>query len=343
MSFADALLPFSNLVHFWWLPILAVLLDRMIGDPPTVPHPVRWIGALLGFIEPRARRFSASERLAGFLAAMAALFLTWLAVHVLLLFPFFMATVFAVYLGFAGLALGQLLREGKAALALLAANDIPGARAAVGMLVSRDVSNADHGELCRVLAETLSENCNDAFIAPFFWLVLGGPAGLWLYKTASTMDSMWGYPYEPWTRFGTVAARLDDVLAYVPARLTALFLYFGMVFRNWRNWRNWRNRKTAGTGAPAWPGFARLARDAKTMKSPNAGWPMAACAWIHGAAMGGKAVYDGKIVDKPVLGPPGASWTTDKLRDLLEAITVSAYGGAALLWLTGCLFWGIVA
>jgi len=328
MNFADTLPPFSNLAHYWWIPILAVLLDRIIGDPPNLPHPVRWIGALLKNIEPRARRFIASERLAGLFATGLAIFITWAAVRALLLLPLSLATVCAVYLGFAGLALGQLLREGKTALALLIKNDLPGARSAVGMLVSRDVSNADFDELCRVLAESLAENLNDAFVAPFFWFIMGGPVGLWLYKTVSTMDSMWGYPYAPWTRFGTAAARLDDILAYIPARLTAVFLYYGIRLK----------KRSQGI---VYPTFAWIVRDAKTMKSPNAGWPMAACAWIYGATMGGKAVYDGKIVDKPLLGPPDTRWTTTTLQNLLDGIAVSAYGGAILLWLMGHLAWRI--
>lgn len=320
MTFADALLPCSSLAVYLWLPPLAVCLDRAIGDPPSRPHPVRAIGALLRFAEPRARRLSVSERAAGVIAVIAALAVTWAVVRLLLLFPFIFALIFAVYLCFAGLALGQLVRESAAALALLEQSDIAGARQAVGMLVSRDVSGADKDELCRVLAETMAENLNDAFVAPFFWLLFGGPAALWLYKAASTMDSMWGYPHEPWTRFGTAAARLDDALAYVPARLTALFVYGGSFFAN-------------GRKPPAsWPGLARVAADAKTMKSPNAGWPMAACAWVHGAAMGGRAIYAGTTVEKPVLGPPGTAWSTGKLRNLLGGITVAAYGGAMSLW-----------
>lgn len=322
MNFSDALLPCSSLMFYLWLPPLAVWLDRALGDPSSWPHPVRAIGALLGFVEPRARRLPVSERAAGTAAVIAVLAATWVSVRLLLLFPFTFTLVFAAYLSFAGLALGQLVREGKAALALLEQNSVDDARSAIGMLVSRDISGVDRDELCRVLAETMAENLNDAFIAPFFWLVTGGPAALWLYKASSTMDSMWGYPYEPWTRFGTAAARLDDVMAYVPARLTALFVYGGAVFTN-------------GRKAPAsWPGFPRVAADAKTMKSPNAGWPMAACAWVHGAAMGGRAVYAGTIVEKPVLGLPGTGWTTEKLRSLLTGMTVAAHGGAAFLWVT---------
>ena len=331
MISADTLFPFADLSLYWWLPLLAVILDRLIGDPPAWPHPVRYVGALLTGIEPRARRLPVPGGLAGLIAACLALAATYAAARLLLWLPSLLALAAAVYLAFAGLALGQLLREGKAALALLEQGETAAARVAIGMLVSRDVSQSDHDELCRVLAESLAENLNDAFVAPFFWLLAGGPIVLWLYKTASTMDSMWGYPYPPWTRFGTAAARLDDVLAYIPARLTALFLHAAAILRAKRG--DWPEN---GPGEPPWPGFARVAADARAMKSPNAGWPMAACAWIHHAAMGGKAVYAGKIVDKPVLGPPGALWTTTKLRGLCKTIAMTGWISAAVL---GALGW----
>lgn len=320
MSFVDALFPFSDLVYYWWVPVLAAILDAAIGDPPAWPHPVRAVGALIARVEPRARRLPVPERVAGGIATLCVLLVTWAAVRLLLMMPFAIALALAVCLSFSGLALGQLYREGKAAITLLEQNDLAGARAAVGMLVSRDVGKADHDELCRVLAETLSENLNDAFVAPFFWLVVGGPVGLWLYKAASTMDSMWGYPHEPWTHFGTAAARLDDVLAFIPARLTVGLL-----------------RLVVPRG-PLWPGTRRVAEDARTMKSPNAGWPMAACAWLHGAAMGGRAVYAGTVVEKPVLGPPGVPWTTAKLTVLCATL---AKAGFTLVILLSSAVWCI--
>lgn len=329
MSFADLFFPLTDLTACWLVPALAVILDALIGDPPKWPHPVRLIGALCAFAEPLARRLPVPERLAGGVAVCFVLTATWVAARLLPAFPAVVACIFAVYLSFAGLALGQLLREGNAARVLLEQNDIEGARAAVGMLVSRDVSQSDRPELCRVLAETLAENLNDAFVAPFFWLTVGGPVGLWLYKAASTMDSLWGYPHEPWTRFGTAAARLDDGLAYVPARLTALFLFLTAPLAFSR---------TGGSTKPSyWPGFARVREDARKMKSPNAGWPMAACAWIHNAAMGGPAVYAGKTVAKPVLGPPGAAWTTDRLKALCGGIMAAGYASAAMMLATGCI------
>ncbi|MDL2210170.1 adenosylcobinamide-phosphate synthase CbiB [Desulfovibrio sp. OttesenSCG-928-O18] len=318
MSCAEIpLSPFATLSVYWAIPVIAVVLDRVFGDPPGKPHPVRLIGAALMYVEPRARRSIRDPFFAGLAAACAVLAGTYALVRLLLALPWVVAVIAAVYLAFSGIALGQLLREGKNALALLERGDTGAARKAVGYLVSRDVSAADDEELCRVLAESLAENLNDAFIAPFFWLLAGGPVALWLYKAASTMDSMWGYPHEPWTRFGTFAARLDDVLAFIPARLTALFLLLASCRLC---------RKTP----------AAVVSDAKKMKSPNAGWPMAAAAWACGAAMGGKAVYAGKTVEKPLLGPEGNAWTPETLRHLLTLLSRSGYGGALALFL--CFF-----
>ena len=312
---------YANLTAYWWLPLAAVLLDRFIGDPPKLPHPVRAIGALLAHVEPRARRSSSSPFQTGLVAVMAVMAAAYAVTRVVLFIPL-IGTLAAVYLGFAGLALGQLLREGKNALALIEAGDIPAARKAVGYLVSRDVSRANAEELCRVLAETLSENLNDGFTAPLFWLILGGPITLWLYKAASTMDSTWGYTHEPWTHFGTPAARLDDALAFIPARLTALLLVC--------------TGKALGMPMPD-VSFGAIRDDAKKMKSPNAGWPMAACARILGAAMGGRAVYAGKAVDKPILGPAGNAWSTEKLHALLRLLGFTGWTTLAALWGCGLL------
>lgn len=332
MSFADLILsPFADLPVYWWLPLAAVALDRLIGDPPRAPHPVRLIGAFLSHLEAVMRRITRAEFAAGFASVVIVIALVWAVARGLVGLPFFLGLAAAVYLSYAGLALGQLVREGDAAVTLLENGDIAAARRAVGFLVSRDVSGADHDELCRVLAESLSENMNDGFVAPLFWLVLTGPVGLWLYKAASTMDSMWGYPYSPWTRFGAAAARLDDVMAYIPARFTAVFLIFAA-----------RRLKIIARC----PSLGGMRADAARMKSPNAGWPMAACAWIHGSAMGGKAIYAGEVVEKPLLGAPGSEavpWTTDKLRHLILHLEISAFLATACFWIGGLalhlLFW----
>jgi adenosylcobinamide-phosphate synthase len=238
-----------------------------------------------------------------------------------------LGAVTAVYLAYAALALGCLLREGRRANELISAVDarrssspeLETARRAVSRLVSRDVSRLRKSALYRTLAETLSENFNDAFIAPLFWLLLGGQTGVWVYKCVSTADSRWGYKHDPWSRRGWAAARLDDALAFIPARLSALLLYM------------------AGSpeGRKSWPSWGVLRKEAARMESPNAGWGMAAAAWLHGAGMGGPAVYAGKIKEKPCLGPlitGESAWNEDKIAALLAHLRKAGFLGAALLW-----------
>lgn len=296
-----------------WLPLAAFLLDLLLADPRGVPHPVCLIGQLLNRLKgpvlaAKNQKIAGAAALALCLACAggAAAFLLWL--------PGLLGIAAGIYLAYAGLALGGLLREGRAAAQSIRDGDIEEARAAVSMLVSRDVSAMERDALYKTLAETLSENFTDAFVAPFFWLMLAGPAGLWIYKAASTADSMWGYRHEPWTRAGRAAARLDDALAFVPARLSMLFLYLGSGNRG------------------AWPGWRRIAAEARSMESPNAGWSMSASAWLHGAGMGGPAVYAGELKQKPLLGPGGNNWNYDKIVLLLEHLLKSGLVAALALW-----------
>jgi adenosylcobinamide-phosphate synthase len=308
------LFPAWDIASCWWLPLAACLLDRLVGDPPGWPHPVRLIGAWLRGIERPLRRLPPfMGGLAGLLLTLGA---TGLVAVLLTALPGLAGYGAALYLSFAGLALGQLVREGARARTLLDAGDLAGARRAVGRLVSRDVSGAGADELGRVLAESLSENFNDGFTAPLFWLVLGGPVGLWLYKAVSTMDSMWGYPFAPWTLFGRAAARADDVLAFVPARLSAFFLWLAGGAMGFS--------RRAGR---SWPGYAVFRAQALSMKSPNAGWPMAMAAWLHGRALGGPAIYNGAVVEKPRLGPDGGVWRGADIARLLRHLQLAALIG----------------
>ena len=319
--------PFSwDPAALWWLPLAALALDLVIGDPPRLPHPVRGIAWLADRLEKLLRpRLEALD--AGAAGTALVLAASGSVAYLVLFLPKVAALAAWLYLAFAGLALGQLLREGKKALHLLQAAEAKGngnapaldeARTAVQQLVSRDVSQSDAPTLAKTLAETLSENLNDAFVAPFFWLMLGGPVGLWLYKAASTLDSMWGYPHEPWTRFGRVAAKLDDALAFVPARLTVLFLRLSAPLCGARG---------------KWPGWPAVAAQARSMASPNAGWPMAACAWLHGAPMGGPALYNGVLVEKPRLGPQNGEWDAAGIRRLIRHLGLSGAISALALWL----------
>ncbi|MDO5484543.1 MAG: CobD/CbiB family cobalamin biosynthesis protein, partial [Desulfovibrionaceae bacterium] len=212
------------------------------------------------------------------------------------------------------------------------------AREALSWLVSRDTSQMDRPLMRKTLADTLSENFTDALMAPFFWLLLTGPVGLWLYKAVSTTDSMWGYLTVRWRWLGWAGARGDDLLAFIPARLSAVLLWLTDALLR-------RFRPAARCWSGAWPGLRVVARQAGGMPSPNSGWSMAACAWLCGARMAGPSVYFGHLVDKPWLGPSESGallWDEGLLRGLCALMRAgAALGGLALCccaWLVRLFF-----
>lgn len=324
---------------FWdcfWLAPAALILDLALGDPPLPwPHPVCLAGWLLHFMETPCRRYmdkgSAAAsikrrgRLPGALALALCCLIIGASVFVLISIPF-IGWLFALYFSWAGLAMGCLLSTGREVLNAIEHSPLPEARHRMAWLVSRDVSLMDRKTLLKTLADTLSENFTDAFMAPFFWLCLTGPAGLWIYKTVSTADSQWGYLTPEWRNIGFAAARSDDALAWAPARLSALFLYLtdklAALFAKGRIWQG------------AWPGWKTLAKDAGGMPSPNSGWSMAACAWLCGASMAGPSVYFGQLVVKPWIGPVGKPWTAPLIGTLNALMFGAALTGGAVF----CIF-----
>ena len=227
--------------------------------------------------------------------------------------------------------LGGLPREGSKALtAVRKAESSPTflteARRAVQMLVSRDCSTMPVADLYRSLAESVSENFNDAFVAPYFWLCIGGPVALWLYKPASTLDSMWGYTNERWLYFGRAAARLDDALAYVPARISALLMYLtALCDTAVHGGRHSETRRLS-----PWPGWRVVAREARLSASPNAGWPMSTAAWLFHGKTGGPTVYDGQVRQKPRRGPNSGRWEAGNTALLLRHVRLAGVAGAIL-------------
>jgi adenosylcobinamide-phosphate synthase len=167
--------------------------------------------------------------------------------------------------------------------AALAEGDLERARALTSRIVSRDTAQAGEGDLAKAGAESLLENGNDAVFGTLFWFLVGAGPGVVLFRLANTLDAMWGYRNARFDLFGKVAARIDDVLNYVPARLTALSYVLLAQRERLRAWRCWRAQ------APAW-------------SSPNAGPVMASGAGALGVQLGGAAVYDGVMEERPTLG-----------------------------------------
>lgn len=317
-------------MEYWWLFPVAFFLDMAFGDPPLPwRHPVTIIGRLLHGLEVYARRVGGS-RPVGAMCLLLTVALSGYAVFILTDMPM-VGLVFAVYFAYAGLSLHALLHSCEQCLDVIENGSLEEAQKALSMLVSRDTSVQDKDMLRKSLADSLSENVTDAVVAPMFWLMLGGPVGLWAYKAVSTMDSMWGYKIEKWRTLGWAGARMDDVLAFIPARLAVLFLWGAACLA-----------RTAQHNGGRWPGLTVIAQQASGMESPNSGWPMAAASWLLGARMGGPTVYFGEMNNKPWVGLPEAeaqAWDAAKMRVLLILVRNAALLAAACFYALGLLLY----
>jgi adenosylcobinamide-phosphate synthase len=262
---------------YFELALLAYLLDLAIGELPG-KHPVMWMGDFISAFE---RRFYRDNILTGALLVLSLLALT-LSIAVTLVYlagglPVWLSLPVLAMAASTGLAMHML----HASVAGLLTAENP--RQALSYLVSRDTEAMTETEVYKGALETWAENLSDGVIAPLFYLVLFGLPGIAVYKAVNTMDSMIGYKTGRYFYFGKVAARLDDVANYLPARLTALLII-----------------ALAGDRRRAWQ---CCLSDGGKLESPNAGFPIAAMAGALGVALGGDASYHGRIKHKPVLGP----------------------------------------
>ena len=272
-----------------------VVLDWLLGDPHWMPHPVRWMGRAITWLEGVLRRVfpgtPAGERLAGALLALLipAAFGggSWLLLEGLRGLSPCLAWPVEVWFTYQLLAARALQKESMAVCPPLAAGDLAGAREAVSRIVGRDTQRLDEAGVVKAAVETVAENTSDGVTAPLLFLALGGlPLGM-VYKAVNTMDSMVGYRNERYRWFGTAAARLDDVLNWIPARLSGLMMCL------------------AAALLPGCSGRRALRvffRDRRKHSSPNSAHTEAACAGALQLQLAGPNYYFGQLVDKPTIG-----------------------------------------
>ena len=274
--------------------LLGFLLDLLLGDPRWLPHPIRAIGALIAALEKVLRKIfpkNRSGQLAGGVALVIlvlvlsggfTLLVLWLCGKVGLWLRFLAETILCFQL----LATRSLKGESMKVYKALKAGDLEGARYAVSMIVGRDTQCLDEAGVARAAVETVAENASDGVIAPLIFLALGGaPLGM-VYKAVNTMDSMVGYKNDQYLWFGRCAARLDDVVNFIPARLAGLLMCLGAGF--------------SGFDAPN--ALRIFRRDRKNHKSPNSAHTEAAAAGALHIQLGGSNYYFGKLVEKPTIG-----------------------------------------
>jgi adenosylcobinamide-phosphate synthase len=288
--------------------VVALLLDAIIGDPQWFPHPVRIIGSFAALNERIWRRIAGDTKTAGFITWLVTTAVTGVAAWVLLIIcgiihPILHSICSIVVLYFT-IAVKDLIYHGREVRKALLLGDIEQARKRVGFLVSRETEQLGEAEIARSAVESLAENSSDGIIAPVFFALLGGPVLALLYKTVSTLDSMFGYQNRQYRSFGWFSAKADDVANFVPARITAVFAALTAPFFG---------RRTGDV-------FSIVARDGRKNPSPNAGVPEAAFAGVLGVELGGRSRYFGKIVEKPVIGEQAELLTASTIGEAIRLI-----------------------
>ena len=294
--------------------ILAVLLDLWLGEPRHW-HPLAGFGRLATRIERALHGGPRGDNLVrGALALLVAVLpfvvAAWLLTLSDTLAP--LAEVLLLYLAIGGSSLAQ---HGRAVAEALALGDLELARQRVGWMVSRDTDQLDADGVARSAVESVLENGNDALFGALFWFLLLGAPGVVMYRLVNTLDAMWGYRTERYLHFGYSAAKLDDLLNWLPARLTALgYILSGDTARGWRCWRTQGHRTD----------------------SPNGGVVMAAGAGALGVQLGGPTSYHGVMTDKPLLGEGVAARGPDIDR------AIRLVQRTLLFWLVAVLLLGVV-
>jgi adenosylcobinamide-phosphate synthase len=283
----------------YWLLILPLivgyLLDLLLGDPESLPHPVRLFGNLIAkgeqFLNRQPFSFLKGMLLTIVLTSLTFLFFYKMLGYLLLVHPLLYLLTTIIFV-FYGLANKGLIVEGQKVFAALHSG-IEAGRRQLSRIVGRDTSTLNEQQIRVAAFETMSENLSDGVIAPLFYYALAGVPGMMAYKMVNTLDSMIGYRSERYEQFGKFAARLDDVANFIPARLTAILM--ALISGSKRS-------------------FQFIMQYGNKHKSPNSGYPEAALAGILNTRFGGPNIYQGVLVDKPFIGCDDRAIEADEIK-----------------------------
>lgn len=303
---------------------IALLIDTLIGDPPNWPHPVKWMGNAISSLEKKLNHH-AYQKAKGI---GMVLFLTVIVLTV---------TTIIVWAGYEiHVSLGILFESiliaftiarrnlAEAALEVyqpLAKGSIDQARIKLSYIVGRDTDKLDEGEIVRGTVETVAENTSDGVTAPLFWALLGGAPLAMVYRLINTCDSMVGYKNERYLHFGWASARLDDLVNWIPSRITGILIVLG-------HKPEWMGPKEA---------WKVLFRDARRHPSPNSGWTEAAAAAILGVQLGGVNYYKGVVSNRATMGDPIIPLHKGHILKVNRILTKASILFTLVLWIGGIL------
>ena len=300
------------------------LLDLLLGDPEWLYHPVRLIGNYISFAEKRLRSRGGNLRKSAVVLTGSTVLLSMLSTALILgllhlggRIPLFIGMALLNWMGIAVTGMAKEARGVEKSFN----RGIAAARKQVARIVGRDTGSLTEEGIIRAAVETTAENTTDGVVSPLFWALLGGPVLLWGFKAASTLDSMVGYMNERYRDIGWCSAKLDDVLNWLPARLTALLMICAAFL----------------TGMDGKNAFRIVCRDHANHQSPNCAWSEAAAAGALHIQLGGTHLYFGKPVVKPVIGDADRPPVRKDIR-----LAIRLLYGTALLMMLLCTAVGLL-
>ncbi len=305
---------------------LGYMLDLAVGDPRFIPHPVRLIGAAINVVEKKLRFFLKEnfkkkniERAAGTFLVIIIVAGTWVITYVVIdritNFIDILGSLLTVWLISTTLATRGLIVSVRNVIQAVKQNSIDTARKSLSMIVGRDTRQLENDSILAASVETLAENASDGIIAPLFYYMLGGLPLAMAYKAVNTLDSMVGYKNEKYRNFGWAAARLDDAVNYIPARITGLLIVVSAILVK---------------GVEARSAFNVMLKDGNKHTSPNSGIPEAAMAGALGVRLGGPAIYNGLKVEKPFIGTSSNTLTTNRAEVALILTIITSLLGFSI-------------
>lgn len=303
------------------------LLDVVLGDPRWFPHPVRLLGAVIQWCDQLMNYLCQrpmGKRMAGMVLALGLPYGSYVMVREVIGFMDSLNEALGmitwIVLGYTTLAARDLWDHARQVYEALTEQELSESRIAVSQLVGRDTAHLSESDIVRATIESVSENTSDGIVAPLFYLALGGPSLAMAYKAVNTLDSMIGYRNARYRDLGWASARLDDVMNWIPARLTALGISVAAALR-------------LGTGKASW----RMCwRDARKHISPNSGWPEAAMAGALDVQLGGANEYGGLVEERATLGDLGRPLAFSLILSALQLM------GLASILLMVVFFVGVV-
>ncbi|MCG2711867.1 MAG: adenosylcobinamide-phosphate synthase CbiB [Candidatus Omnitrophica bacterium] len=283
------------------------LADLLMGDPRWFPHPVKLIGRLISVLEHKLRLLikKGNEGFTGVILVVLVVGISGLCAQATLNAAVYLGVFWGefawVFIAYTTLSVRDLCKHGYEVLYCLETSDIKKARKKLSLIVGRDTNNLSKEQIVRAATESIAENTTDGIIAPLFYLFLGGPVLAVAYKAANTLDSMVGHKNERYFYFGRAAAKLDDVMNFIPARITGVLIVIAALLSGNDHVNAWRIMR----------------RDSRKHSSPNSAVAEAAMAGALGVQLGGACFYSAKYHERPVIGDAKEQLQAQIIQDAL--------------------------